>query len=164
MLSAAAARSLAEIADPAAYEALLRSAAAEQEEDVRQAAQKAAERIKNLHGEEKLYVSPKMPPMNEGIVELGIYLEDLRYGTAELRRKAADKLQEYKGTQSVAALLDALVNDADEKVREEAAESLGDLGDRMALPFLKWSRYNDPDKTVRKKAEEAVEEIYHTIL
>jgi len=160
---AAAAQTLAEIADPSAYEALLRSAAAEQEEVVRLAAQNAAEHIKNKTGEEPLYVSPKMPPMNEGKPDLGQYLEDLRYGPADIRENAAGELDNYKGTQTVAALIDVLINDPEEEVRKEAAQSLADIGDRMAIPFLKWSRYNDTDKSVRKDAEKALEKIYHTI-
>ncbi|MBN1844436.1 MAG: HEAT repeat domain-containing protein [Sedimentisphaerales bacterium] len=160
---AAAAQSLGQIAEPMAYEALLRSAAIEQADEVRLAAETAANQIKALAGDKEIYVSPKMPPMNDGNEELGLYLEDLRYGDSKVRQEAADKLEDFKGTQPAAALLNALVNDVDAKVREEAAESLAKIGDRMALPFLKWSQYNDPNDDVRKDAEKAVEKIFRTI-
>jgi len=160
----AAAKSLGEIGDPAGYEALLRSAAFELDEEVRVAAEAAAATIKAQVEEEELYVSPKMPPMNTGDEKLGQYLEELRFGNAEIRKEAANKMEGYPGTQTVTALVDMLINDAADEVREEAAESLGALGDRMALPFLKWAQLNDPNESVREDAEKAIEKIYEKIL
>jgi HEAT repeat protein len=161
---AAAAKSLHDIADPAAYETLIRSAAAEPDKDVRKAARLAADHIKSKNDPNRLYVSPQMPPMNEGEPFLGNHLEELRYGSSEIREKAADEMDDYKGTQAVSALINVLVNDPDEDVREEAAKTLGKIGDRMALPFLKWTKYNDTDKSVRETADKALDKIYLTIL
>lgn len=160
---AAAANSLGQIGDPTAYEALLRAAAAEPLGDTKKAMEAAAEQIRATVGEENLYVSPKMPPMNQGDEKLGQYLEELRYGDAKSREEAADALEKYPGTQTTAALIDALINDTNSKVREEAAESFQKIHDRMALPYLKWAQLNDPDKEVRKDAEKAVKNIYNTI-
>ena len=63
----------------------------------------------------------------------------------------------------MAALINALVNDSSDDVRDEAAESLGKIGDRMALPFLRANRYNDADSSVRKEAAKAIDRIYDTI-
>lgn len=160
---AAAAKSLCDIADPAAYEALYRSAATESDEKVRQASQLAADLIKAKAGADRTYVSPEIPPMNEGEPRLADHLEELRLGSAQIREKAADEMDDYNGTQAVCALINVLVNDPDEDVREEAAHTLGKIGDRMALPFLKWAKFNDPDKSVRRTADEAVDKIYLTI-
>ena len=159
----AAAESLAEIADAAAYEPLLRAADAEPDSQLRKDLVKALRTIEDSVDEDDLYVSPVMPPMNQGKEKLGQYLEDLRFGSAGTRKKAAKKLDDYRGTQAAAALINAFVNDRSDDVREEAAESLGKIGDRMALPFLRTNRYNDPDSSVRKKAAKAIERIYNTI-
>ncbi|MCP4711101.1 MAG: HEAT repeat domain-containing protein [Planctomycetes bacterium] len=161
---AAAAMSLGEIGDPAGYEALLRSAASEHEESAKLAAEAAMAQIKLIAGEDSVYVSPKMPPMNTGDVELGQHLEALRFGDDPSRKEAADNLAGYPGTQSVAALIDTLMNDARDNVREASAESLGKLGDRIALPFLRATQINDPDKSVREEASDAVEKIYDKII
>ena len=160
---AAAAQSLGVISDPASYEALLRASAVELLGSTKQEMDIAAERIRTTVGEENLYVSPKMPPMNQGDEKLGQYLEELRYGNAKAREEAADALEKYPGTQTVAALINILINDYNSQVREEAAESFQKIRDRMALPFLKWAQLNDPDKEVRKDAEKAVKNIYNTI-
>ena len=160
---ASAAKSLGAISDPASYEALLRAAAVEPLGSTKQEMEVAAERIRTTVGEENLYVSPKMPPMNQGDEKLGQYLEELRYGNAKAREEAADALEKYPGTQTVAALINILINDYNSQVREEAAESFQKIRDRMALPFLKWAQLNDPNKEVRKDAEKAVKNIYNTI-
>ena len=161
---AAAAMSLGEIGDPAGYEALLRCAASEHEESTKLAAEAAMAQIKLTAGEDSVYVSPKMPPMNTGDVELGQHLEALRFGDDESRKEAAENLSAFGGTQSVAALIDTLLNDARDNVREASAESLGKLGDRIALPFLRAAQINDPDKSVREEASDAVKEIYDKII
>jgi len=160
---AAAAKSLGVISDPAAYEALLRAASVEPLGTAKQEMEAAAEGIRMTVGDENVYVSPKMPPMNQGDEKLGQYLEELRYGDAKTREEAADALEKYPGTQTTAALINILINDANSQVREEAAESFQKIRDRMALPFLKWAQLNDPDKEVSKDAEKAVEKIYNTI-
>lgn len=162
---AAAATSLGKIGDTMAYEALLRSAEVEHEPQVQEAAQKASAIIKSTIETEGLYVyvSSVFPPMNEGKVELAQYLEDMRFGSEDVRKDAAKEMADHKGTQVTAALLNVLINDNNDDVRKETAESLGKIGDRMALPFLKWSRDNDPDESVRKEADKAVEKIYDTI-
>jgi hypothetical protein len=159
----AAAESLGKIGDPAAYEPLLRSVAAETDEECHQAAQKAARSIEEKLGRDKISVSSQMPPMNRGDKKLLGYLEDLRFGQTDIRKHAADKLRDCKGTQAVAALIDTLINDDNEGVREEAAESLGKMGDHMALPFLKTAQYDDSEKSVRKAAKHAVGKIHDTI-
>jgi len=163
LVRSAAAQSLGRISDPASYEALLRAAAVEPLGTARQEMEAAAERIRTTVGQDNLYVSPKMPPMNQGDEKLGQYLEALRYGNAKAREEAADALEKYPGTQTTAALINILINDFNAEVREEAAESFQKIRDRMALPFLKWAQRNDPDKDVRKDSEKAVENIYHTI-
>jgi len=157
----AAARSLGEIGDPLAYEALVRSA--EADDQTAALAKQAAEAIANRAGRDSLYVSPRRPPMNTGDAKLGDRLQDLRFGDAKTRRDAAGDLHDYPGTQAVAALIDALVNDRDSDVRQEAAKTLGKIGDRMGLGFLKWSRDNDIEKSVQKDADKAVEKVYNTI-
>ncbi len=165
VVRAAAATSLGKIGDTMAYEALLRSAEAEHEPQMQEAAQKASEIIKKTIETEGLYVyvSSVFPPMNDGKVELSQYLEDMRFGSDDVRENAAKEMVNHKGTQATAALLNALINDDNADVRKETAESLGKIGDRMALPFLKWSCDNDPDESVRKEADKAVEKIYDTI-
>jgi len=155
----AAATSLGKIGNPLAYEALLRSAEAESDQPVRQAAQQAVETLKSKAEAEKLLVSKTFPPMNQGNAKLGEYLQDTRFGTKHIREKAAKELADFKGTQAVAALINLMINDYEDDVREEAAESLGKIGDRMALPFLQWTRAHDPDKSTRNDAEEAIEKI-----
>ena len=155
----AAAVSLGKIADPLAFEALMRSSMAEQDKTAIEAATVAVQNIRDKMGQEQIYVSERFPPMNEGKPELGRYLEDLRLGSADQRRHAAKELRHYIGTQAVAALINTLINDPDEKVREETAESLAKITDRMALPFLEAARLSDPDKDVREEADEAIDEI-----
>ena len=155
----AAAQSLGVVGDPATFEILWRSVEADGEESVRDAARAAAQKIAESYDLHKPQVA-KFPPMNQGKMELGEYLEDLRLGGTSVRQKAAKKLRDHAGTQAVAALINALINDPDAKVREEAAESLGKMADRMALDFLKAARESDSEKDVREEAEEAVEDIY----
>ena len=158
-----AAKSLEEINDSIAYEALRRSAEYDSEKDVRQAAASAAESIESASTEDELYLSPYTPPMNYGQTKIVEYLEDLRFGNAKTRKHAADKLDNHRGSQTVAALVNAIVNDPDKSVRKTAADSLGEIGDRMALPYLQFAKYNDPDKSVRREADDAIEDIYNTI-
>jgi HEAT repeat protein len=155
----AAAVSLGKIADPLAFEALVRSSKAEQDKTAIEAATIAVQNIKDKMGQEQIYVSERFPPMNEGKPELGRYLEDLRLGSADQRRHAAKELRHYIGTQAVAALINTLINDPDESVREETAESLGKITDHMALPFLEVARLSDPNEDVREEADEAIDKI-----
>jgi|GEM_PF-3461064 len=161
---AAAAASLGKITDPTAYEFLLRSAVAEGDELVRDASEGAALEIKKSVDDSQLYISPVQPPMNQGNPELGECLEDLRFGSVNERENAAEDLKKEQGTQAVAALINALINDSDGEVREEAADTLAKIGDRICLPFLNWAQHNDSDKSVRKEAREAIEKIRNTIL
>ena len=101
-------------------------------EEVQDAAEDAMDAIAKHYDRETLLLSTRMPPMNTGQAELADYLEDLRFGDADTRKKAADKLDDYPGTQAVAALVNILINDDNDDVREEAAKTLGKLGDRMA--------------------------------
>ncbi len=64
--------------------------------------------------------------------------------------------------QSVAALIDALINDPQPDVREQAAKSLGKIGDRMALPFLQAAQNGDNVDSVREMAEKALNKIQET--
>jgi hypothetical protein len=84
-------------------------------------------------------------------------------GSVDQRRQAADALAKQPGTQSVAALIDTLVNDNDARVRADAAESLGKLNDRMAGDFLQWVAENDTDKSVQRETHVAIEKIGNTI-
>lgn len=164
----AAAVSLGKLADSLAFEALMRSSMAEQDKAVIDAATIAVQNIRDRDrdkmGQEQIYVSERFPPMNEGKPELGHYLEDLRLGSADQRRQAAKELSHYIGTQAVAALINNLINDPDESVREETAESLGKISDRMALPFLETARLSDPNEDVRKEADKAIYKIRNTII
>jgi len=160
---AAAAHSLGEIGDPRAYEALLRSGQAEEDEKVKLAAQQESKILKEKAKAQKIYVGEVFPPMNTGEVKLGEYLEDLRFGEDHQREKAAEKLAKYQGTQTTAALIDTLINDEKGDVREEAAESLGELGDKMALPFLEWAKKRDVDKATKDDAKDAIKDIHQKI-
>jgi hypothetical protein len=160
---AAAAGSLGAIADPAAYEALLRSVNFDQSPDVKAAATNAVEQIKAKNTTEDLNVSPTMPPMNAGSEKLGEYLMNLRYGTVDKRRGAAEDMAGQSGTQAVVSLINAMLNDNDDKVRANAAESLGKIGDRMAIDFLAWSSEFDAQKSVQHEADKAIEKIKNTI-
>jgi len=160
---ASAAHSLGEIGNPWAYEALLRSAQAEADEKVKQAAEQESEILKEKAETQNIYVSEVFPPMNTGEVKLGEYLEDLRFGEDNQREKAAEKLAKYRGTQTTAALIDTLINDEKGDVREEAAESLGKIGDRMALPFLQWAKEHDVDKATQDDAKDAIKDIHQKI-
>ena len=160
---AAAAASLGTIGDPLAYEALLRSAAAEHDETVRSAAFASAEIMEQLYDLER----PDMltfPPMNSGKRSLGEYLEDLRLGEAKAREKAAAELEDHAGTQAVVALLDALINDPDDDVREAAAEALGEIGDGMAIDFLREAMRTDVEDDVRDEAQKAIYRIEEELL
>jgi len=157
----AAVKSLEEIDSPLAYEPLWRSARIESDKKVRLAAQKAAERIKNqnnIHMETEL----SLPPVRHGQRELSQCLKEYRYGQAWIRNNAVKSMRNFKDTRSVAALIDALINDPDHKIRAEAAESLAEISDSLALPFLKEARTADNEKTVRKEADRAIENIQNT--
>ena len=130
---------------------------------LRKALIKATQSIEGSVETRELYVGRIMPPMNHGKKRLGRYLENLRFGSAGTRKRAAKKLDAYASTQAVAGLINALVNDSNDDVREEVAESLGKIGDRMTLPFLRANRYNDPDRSLREEAAKAIERIYNTI-
>jgi len=159
---AEAAQGLGVIGLPIAYEALVRGAAREKAPEVRTAIDGAMKTIKEKAGSEIPSVS-KIPPSRHGTQKLSDYLDDLRYGRAEARETAVEKLRSYKDTRAVAALINALINDPDEEVREEAATSLGKIGDRMALPFLRSARNNDIENSVQKEARQAIGEIYDNI-
>ncbi len=159
---AEAAHGLGAIGLPIAYEALVRGAAREKAPEVQAAIDEAMKTIKEKAGSEIPIIS-KIPPSRHGTQKLADYLEDLRYGRAEVRETAVEKLRSYKDTRAVAALINALINDPDEEVREEAAASLGEIGDRMALPFLRSARNNDIENSVQKEARQAVREIHDNI-
>ena len=160
---AAAATSLGETGDVRAYDALMRCSALEAEADVQAAAVAAAEQIESLAETDELYVSRPPIQSHSDYEKLLGYLEDLRYGSADRRDRAAEKLARFGHTQATAALINTLVNDRDKDVRKEAAESLGKIADRMALPFLNTARFNDSSKSVQKKARQAIERIRETI-
>ena len=42
-----------------------------------------------------------MPPMNRGEAKLAKFLEELRFGRAQIREDAAEELDDYKGSQAV---------------------------------------------------------------
>lgn len=159
----AAAVSLGAMADPLAYEPLYRSSKMDMDDSVRTAAEQAVAKLEQRHGTGNLPLSPNMPPMNSGREQMADYLEDLRLGDAEVRQKAADKLDGFEGGQTVAALINVLVNDSVSDVRKEAAKSLGKLGDRMAIGFLKSAKYNDSSESVRETSEKAIKKIYDSI-
>ena len=154
----AAANSLGEIAMVPAYEPLSRSAKNDINEDVRKASEEAAEIIEE-NSDERLYFSGKKDHPIHGGQKLAQYLEDLRFGRAEIREQTVKKLRKYESTRAVTALIDTLINDPDKEVREEAAESLAQIGDKMAIPFLKASSINDLEKSVRQEAIDATDQI-----
>lgn len=159
---AEAAQGLGGIGLPIAYEALVRGAAGEKAPEVRTAIDEAMKTIKEKAGSEIPIIS-RIPPSRHGTQKLADHLDDLRYGRAEVRETAVEKLRFYKDTRAVAALINALINDPDEEVREEAAASLGEIGDRMALPFLRSARNNDIENSVQKEARQAIREIHDNI-
>jgi len=150
-----AANSLGRIGDPSAYEVLLRIAEADIDDHVREMSEYSARRIEDGIDAEVLHVSPVFPPMNQGDERLGEYLEDLRFGSWLIRRDAAQKLGEHRGTQAAAALINVLTNDSDTDVRLAAVRSLSTMGDRIALPFLTLAAEHDESESVRKEAGRA---------
>lgn len=160
---ALAAISLGEKGDPRAYEILLRSAEAEMDIEVSRQAREAARKLEKVSLAGKFEVTPVFPPMNNGLTELAVYLENLRFGNPLVREEAADKLSNTHGTQAVVALINTTMNDNDPAVREEAAESLGEIKDHLALPFLRYIRDHDSDRLVRNEAEFAIEAIQRSL-
>jgi hypothetical protein len=152
----AAAKSLGEIYDPAAYLALLRSERYDPYPLVRNAAEHAIEETRYNNSLEVYSENPVMIAMNDGRAKLGDYLEKLRFGRADQRQGAIRQLDRYQGTQVVAAMINALINDPDLYVRKEAAYRLGKAADPMALPFLEDAASNDLEKIVRRNAKKAL--------
>jgi HEAT repeat protein len=61
----------------------------------------------------------------------------------------------------VAALVSALVNDAEVAVRKAAVEALGTLADPAARPALEKAAKDDADANVRAYAEWALGKLKH---
>jgi len=153
-----AARSLGEIGLPIADEALLRIAKSEHNQQVAEAAKTAIEKIKGSSAIEQLE-NVHISPLQLGAQKLAYHIEDIRYGSAEVRQEAVKNMTDYRDTRAVAALISTLINDRDKYVRKEAAKSLGAIGDEMAVHFLAAASENDIDKNVRKEADKAIEKI-----
>ena len=152
-----AARSLGKIALPPAYEILVRSEASEVDPSVRAAVSEAKKTLEDTKVE--IRVLGDIPAFQHGTQRIKVYLEDLRYGKAESREEAVQKLSKYQDTRVVAALMSVLINDPDKHVRKEAARSLGRIEDRMALPYLEAAQAHDVEETVRKESQRAIETI-----
>ncbi len=152
---AAAAKSLGELGDAGAYIPLRRAARFDDDEQVRRAAALAAMDIEYACEPEELPQGFAYRPLNEGREQLSDHLEILRRGRPDQRDNAVAQLGRFKGTQSAAALIDALINDPDEYVRKEAARQLEELRDEMSLPFLLAAAQTDPTRLVRRGAEDA---------
>jgi len=156
----AAARSLGRLANPIAWAALKQSAKYDEEEAVRGESENAAKRIESLGAERP---EESALPMNTGDEKLAEYMTDLRYGNADDRADAAEDLDNEKGMQAVAALINAVVNDKDAKVRREAAASLGKIGDRMAVPFLQKAAACETTEKTKKEMNKAIDRIREQI-
>lgn len=156
----AAAQSLGKIGMPMAYEALMRVAETDTDDEIKETARQAAREIQETT-RSKIEFSGKTYGPIHGAQKLPDYLENLIFGKSKIRRDAVQKLARYKSNRSVGALINCLINDSDEDVREAAAESLAQIGDEMAVPFLKASRVNDLEKAVRKAADKAIDKITH---
>jgi HEAT repeat protein len=154
-----AAKSLGKIADPLAYEVLMRIVYFDNNPVVRKASEVALEEIKYANDEAVLPESIEYLRMNDGRLKLGDYLETLRFGRADQRERAARRLGDFKGTQTSAALIDSLINDPDEYVRDEAASQLYKLGDRMAIPFIAAAADGDPSRRVHRRARKILRRL-----
>jgi len=155
----AAAKSLGEIADPLAYEALKRVVYFDNNPLVRKASEAALEEIEYSNDEAALPESVEYLHMNDGRLKLGNYLETLRFGRADQRERAVRRLGNFKGTQTSLALIDAMINDPDEYVSEEAAVQLYALGDRMALPFISAAADGHPSRRVQRKTRKILRSL-----
>jgi len=154
----AAAKSLGETELAIAYEPLKRRLAEEKNEEVQGAIKEAMATIQSK-SDGDLPVRSETPDKRYGTQRIADYLEDLRYGRAQIREKAVEELGEYKESRAVAALINRLINDRDQEVRQEAAQSLGEIGDEMAVPFLEAAQKYDQEKSVRKEAEKSKKAI-----
>lgn len=154
----AAAQSLGKIGMPVAYEALMRVAESDTDDEIKNAAQEAAMYIQGKT-RSKIEFSGKNYGLIHGAQKLPDYLENLIFGKSEIRLQTVRKLAQYKSNRSVGALINCLINDSDQDVRKAAAESLAEIGDEMAMPFLEAARVNDLEKVVRKAADKAVYKI-----
>ncbi len=159
----AAAKSLGEIADPKAYLALMRSEKFDNSSLVRDASSLAIDEIKHLTTAGVFPVDPLLLPMNDGRLELAKKLEILRFGIPQQRWQAVKAIEKFRGTQSVAALVNTLINDPHKTVRKEAAIRLGKMADPLSLPFLESAGNNDPDKSVQTKAKQAIKKIQNSL-
>jgi len=154
----AAAKSLGETGLAIAYEPLRRRSAEEMNEEVQGTINEAIETIKNKSDAE-LIIWSETPEKRHGTQRIADYLEDLRFGRAQIRVKAVEELGEYNESRAVASLINVLINDRDQEVRQEAAKSLGEIGDGMAVPFLEAAQKYDQEKSVRKEAERSQKAI-----
>jgi len=153
-----AARSLGAIGLPIANEALLRIVESEHSQQVAKAAKTAIEEIKANSATDPPE-NAQVPLRQFGAQKLAYHIEDVRYGSAEVRQEAVKNMKDYRDTRAVAALICILINDKDKFVRKEAAKSLGKIGDEMAVRFLAAASENDIDLSARKEADKAIKKI-----
>jgi len=104
-------------------------------------------------------------PEVKGDILSGAYFENqksrmndlIRSGSPTVRAMAAEQLADQ--TPVLAALIDALINDADARVRGAAARSLGRLANPIAWGALQASVKYEEDEAVRSESEKAVKAI-----
>ena len=126
---------------------------------VRKASEVAIEEIKYLNDPESLPEEIDYLFLNDGRMKLGDYLETLRFGRADQRERAVRRRGDYKGTQTSVALIDAMINDPDEYVREEAAKQLFELGDGAAVPFIAVAAEDDPSRRVQRRTRKIMRRL-----
>ena len=83
----------------------------------------------------------------------------LMQSATHVRRQAARELAAFESITSVAALIDALINDADADVRKTAAKSLGEIGLPSAYFALLRCELFEQNELIKTAASLAIEEI-----
>ena len=151
----AAAKSLGQIADHRSFIGLLRIVQYDSDEEVKSAADYALAEIRFASDPALIPEDFQLRPLNHGRIGLAAHLEVLRLGSFRQRQKAITELIHYRGTQSSAAIIDALINDPSKAVRATAARQLAVQADDLALPFLEWAALNDPENSVQRRARSA---------
>ena len=113
--------------------------------------------------EERIVVQPPkrviIQPSSEYVSSQEKLIGELLFGETYQRTLAAEGLEEYRDIASIAALVDALINDAESTVRQTAAESLGKIESPLAYEFLLRSAQAEIDVNVKHASGEAAKQI-----
>jgi len=113
--------------------------------------------------EERIVVQPPkrviIQPSSEYVSGQEKLIGELLFGETYQRTLAAEGLAQYRDIASIAALVDALVNDAESTVRQTAAESLGKIESPLAYEFLLRSAQAESDVNVKYASGAAAKQI-----